>query len=55
MHGSSDNRLVALRAFLQHGEEVILRPQLAHQHVAAEQADLTNAPVASFGIQHPMG
>ena len=55
MHGPNDNGLVALRAFLQHGEEMILGPELAHQHIAAEEADLTDAPVASFGIQHAIG
>ena len=35
-------------------EQVILRAQLAHQHIAAEEANLTNSPVAAFFIQHPI-
>ena len=54
MDGTDDNRLIAFRPFLQHGEQVILRAQLAHQHVAAEKANLTNTPVAAFFIKHPV-
>ena len=54
MDGTDDNRLVSLRPFFQHGEEMILCAQLAHQHVAAEEANLTNTPVAAFLIQHPV-
>ena len=54
MDGTDDNRLISFSPFFQHGEQMILRAQLAHQHVAAEEANLTNPPVAAFFIQHPI-
>lgn len=54
MDGTDDNRLIAFSSFLQHREQMILRAQLAHQHIAAEEANLANAPVAAFFIQHPI-
>ena len=54
MDGADDNRLIAFSTFLQHGKQMILRAQLAHQHITAEEADLTNPPVAAFFIQHPV-
>ncbi len=54
MYGANNNRLMSFSPFLQHGEQMILRAQLAHQHVAAEQAYFTDPPVAAFFIQHPV-
>ena len=54
MDGTDDNGLISFSPFFQHGEQMILRAQLAHQHVAAEEANLTNPPVAAFFIQHPI-
>ena len=54
MYRADNNSLVPLRTFLQHGKEMILRAQLAHQHITAEEANFTNTPVASFFIEHPV-
>ena len=55
MNGAHDNRLVAVRAFFQHGEQVVLLTELAHQSVAAEQANFADPPVSAAGVQHPIG
>lgn len=34
MNGADNNRLIALGAFFQHGKQVVLLAQLAHQPIA---------------------
>ncbi len=55
MYRPDDNRLISVGAFFQHRKEMILRAQLAHQRIAAKQANLTDPPVAAFGVEHPVG
>jgi hypothetical protein len=55
MHRADDNRLVTFGAFFQHGKQVILSAELAHQLIAAKQANLTDTPVAALRVQHPIG
>ena len=55
MHGADNNWLAALCAFFQHGKQVVLLAKLAHQPIAAEQANLTNPPVSAAGVKHPIG
>ncbi len=55
MHCPDDNWLITLSAFFQHRKEMILRAQLAHQRIAAKQANLTYPPVTASGVQHPIG
>ena len=55
MHGADNDRPIALGSFFQHGKQVVLLAKLAHQPVAAEQANLTNSPVAAAGVKHPIG
>ena len=55
MDGTDNDRLISVSPFFHHGKQVVLRAQLAHQHVAAEEAYLTNPPVASFRIQNAIG
>ena len=51
---TDNNGLIAFGTFLQHGKQMILRPELAHKDIAAKEANLTNSPVASSGIQYPV-
>ena len=55
MDGADHDWLIALGAFFQHGKQVVLLAKLAHQPIAAEQADLTNPPVPAAGVKHPIG
>ncbi|MNL14184.1 hypothetical protein D3C87_1351150 [compost metagenome] len=50
MHSADNNRLISVSAFFQHGKQVILFAKLTHQHIATEQANLTDTPVAPFGV-----
>ena len=54
MNGADNDWLISFSTFLQHGKQMILPAQLAHQHIAAKEANLTNPPVAAFFIQHPV-
>ncbi|KZR18745.1 hypothetical protein A3N53_01850 [Enterobacter hormaechei subsp. steigerwaltii] len=54
LFSGDNNGLIAFGTFRQHGKQMILRPELAHKDIAAKEANLTNSPVASFGIQYPV-
>ncbi|MNC68127.1 hypothetical protein D3C75_1186910 [compost metagenome] len=54
MYRPDNNRLISVGTFLQHRKQMVLRTQLAHQRIAAKQANLTYPPVAALGVQHPV-
>ncbi|MNC67696.1 hypothetical protein D3C75_1182130 [compost metagenome] len=55
VNGPHHDGLIARRALFQHGVKMILIAQGLEKFIAAEQADLTNPPVAAVTVEYLVG